>query len=102
MINVIVLLGFLISVFWLAFLLTLFCLFTLGWLFVLGRFDLFYEVKSIIGFALIDVWFSDLLWRDEMIMSVIRYMILFVIILSVALIIEVIRLMRISIIEVYD
>lgn len=102
LINVIVLLGFLILVFWLVFLLMLFCLFMLGWLFVLGCFDLFYEVKLIIGFVLIDVWFLDLLWWDEMIMSVICYMILFVIILLVVLIIEVICLMCISIIEVYD
>ncbi|MBD4055887.1 ABC transporter permease subunit, partial [Xanthomonas citri pv. citri] len=69
---------------------------------VSGRFDLLYEVKPITGFALIDAWLSDSPWRDEMIMSAIRHMILPVITLSVAPTTEVIRLMRISTIEVYD
>ncbi|MCW0134568.1 putrescine ABC transporter permease SapB [Escherichia coli] len=102
LINAIALLGFSIPVFWLALLLTLFCSLTLGWLPVSGRFDLLYEVKPITGFALIDAWLSDSPWRDEMIMSAIRHMILPVITLSVAPTTEVIRLMRISTIEVYD
>ncbi len=102
LINAIALLGFSILVFWLALLLTLFCSLTLGWLPVSGRFDLLYEVKPITGFALIDAWLSDSPWRDEMIMSAIRHMILPVITLSVAPTTEVIRLMRISTIEVYD
>ncbi|WP_072044538.1 putrescine export ABC transporter permease SapB [Escherichia coli] len=102
LINAIALLGFSIPVFWLALLLTLFCSLTLGWLPVSGRFDLLYEVKPITGFALIDAWLSDSSWRDEMIMSAIRHMILPVITLSVAPTTEVIRLMRISTIEVYD
>lgn len=102
LINAIALLGFSIPVFWLALLLTLICSLTLGWLPVSGRFDLLYEVKPITGFALIDAWLSDSPWRDEMIMSAIRHMILPVITLSVAPTTEVIRLMRISTIEVYD
>ncbi len=77
-------LGFSIPVFWLALLLTLFCSLTLGWLPVSGRFDLLYEVKPITGFALIDAWLSDSPWRDEMIISAIRHMVLPVITLSVA------------------
>lgn len=102
LINAIALLGFSILVFWLALLLTLFCSLTLGWLPVSGRFDLLYEVKPITDFALIDAWLSDSPWRDEMVMSAIRHMILPVITLSVAPTTEVIRLMRISTIEVYD
>ena len=98
LINAIALLGFSIPVFWL----TLFCSLTLGWLPVSGRFDLLYEVKPITGFALIDAWLSNSPWRDEMVMSAIRHMILPVITLSVAPTTEVIRLMRISTIEVYD
>ena len=79
-----------------------FCSLTLGWLPVSGRFDLLYEVKPITGFALIDAWLSNSPWRDEMVMSAIRHMILPVITLSVAPTTEVIRLMRISTIEVYD
>ncbi|MEL2292267.1 ABC transporter permease subunit, partial [Klebsiella pneumoniae] len=76
LINAIALLGFSIPVFWLALLLTLFCFLTLGWLPVSGRFDLLYEVKPITGFALIDAWLSDSPWRDEMIISAIRHMVL--------------------------
>ena len=102
LINALALVGFSIPVFWLALLLTLFCSLTLGWLPVSGRFDLLYEVKPITGFALIDAWLSDSPWRDEMIISAIRHMVLPVITLSVAPTTEVIRLMRISTIEVYD
>ncbi len=89
-------------VFWLALLLTLFFSLTLGWLPVSGRFDLLYEVKPVTGFAIIDAWISDSPWRDEMVMSAIRHMVLPVLTLSVAPTTEVIRLMRISTIEVYD
>lgn len=101
-ISALALLGFSIPVFWLALLLTLFFSLTLGWLPVSGRFDLLYEVKPVTGFAIIDAWISDSPWRDEMVMSAIRHMVLPVLTLSVAPTTEVIRLMRISTIEVYD
>ncbi|ECF6093691.1 peptide ABC transporter permease SapB [Salmonella enterica subsp. salamae] len=101
-ISSLALLGFSIPVFWLALLLTLFFSLTLGWLPVSGRFDLLYEVKPVTGFAIIDAWISDSPWRDEMVMSAIWHMVLPVLTLSVAPTTEVIRLMRISTIEVYD
>lgn len=101
-ISGIALLGFSIPVFWLALLLTLFFSLTLGWLPVSGRFDLLYEVKSVTGFALIDAWLSDSPWRDEMIISALRHMVLPVLTLAVAPTTEVIRLMRLSTIDVYD
>ncbi len=101
-ISALALLGFSIPVFWLALLLTLFFSLTLGWLPVSGRFDLLYEVKPVTGFAIIDARISDSPWRDEMVMSAIRHMVLPVLTLSVAPTTEVIRLMRISTIEVYD
>ncbi|MFV2189466.1 peptide ABC transporter permease, partial [Escherichia coli] len=79
------------SVFWVALLLTLFCSLTLVWLPVSGRLDLIYEVKKITGFALIVAWLSDSPWRDVMIMSAIRPMILPVFTLSGAPTTEVIR-----------
>ncbi len=100
-ISAIALLGFSIPVFWLALLLTLLSL-TLGWLPVSGRFDLLYTVKTVSGFAIIDAWLSDSVWRDEMIMSALRHMVLPVLTLAVAPTTEVIRLMRISTIEVFD
>ncbi len=96
------LLGFSIPVFWLALLLTLFFSLTLGWLPVSGRFDLLYEVKNVTGFALIDAWLSDSPWRDEMIVSALRHMVLPVLTLAVAPTTEVVRLMRISTIAIYD
>lgn len=101
-ISALALLGFSIPVFWLALLLTLFFSLNLGWLPVSGRFDLLYQVKTVTGFALIDAWLSDSPWRDEMILSALRHMVLPVLTLAVAPTTEVIRLMRISTIDVYS
>ncbi|WP_435583501.1 ABC transporter permease subunit [Klebsiella pneumoniae] len=62
----------------------------------------FIEAKPVTGFAIIDAWISDSPWRDEMLVSAIRHMVLPVLTLSVAPTTEVIRLMRISTIEVFD
>ena len=102
LISALALVGFSIPVFWFALLLTMFFSLTLGWLPVSGRFDLLYEVKSVTGFALVDAWLSDSPYRDEMIMSAIRHMILPVVTLAVAPTTEVVRLMRISTIDVFD
>ncbi len=102
LISALALTGFSIPVFWLALLLTLFFSLTLGWLPVSGRFDLLYEVKTVTGFALVDAWLSDSIWREEMIVSALRHMVLPVLTLAVAPTTEVIRLMRISTIEVFE
>jgi cationic peptide transport system permease protein len=54
------------------------------------------------GFAIIDAWLSDSVWRHEMIVSALRHMVLPVLTLAVAPTTEVIRLMRLSTIEVFD
>ncbi|MCP5750292.1 ABC transporter permease subunit, partial [Klebsiella pneumoniae] len=54
------------------------------------------------GFAIVDAWLSDSVWRDEMIVSALRHMVLPVLTLAVAPTTEVIRLMRISTIDVFD
>ena len=102
LISALALIGFSIPIFWLALLLTLFFSLTLGWLPVSGRFDLLYEVKTVTGFALIDAWLSESIWREEMIISALRHMVLPVLTLAVAPTTEVIRLMRISTIEVFE
>ncbi|WP_395490914.1 putrescine export ABC transporter permease SapB [Cedecea davisae] len=102
LISALALVGFSIPVFWLALLLTLFFSLTLGWFPVSGRFDLLYEVKSVTGFALVDAWLSDSPYRSEMIVSAVRHMVLPVAVLAVAPTTEVIRLMRLSTIEVFD
>ncbi|WP_312274401.1 putrescine export ABC transporter permease SapB [Pseudescherichia sp.] len=101
-ISALALIGFSIPIFWLALLLTLFFSLTLGWLPVSGRFDLLYEVKTVTGFALIDAWLSESIWREEMIISALRHIVLPVLTLAVAPTTEVIRLMRLSTIEVFE
>ncbi len=54
------------------------------------------------GFAIVDARLSDSVWRDEMIVSALRHMVLPVLTLAVAPTTEVIRLMRISTIDVFD
>lgn len=95
-ISTFALLGFSIPVFWLALLLMLYFSLHLGWLPVSGRFDLLYQVKPVTGLALIDAWLSDSPYRNEMIASALRHMVLPITALAVAPITEVIRLMRIS------
>lgn len=102
LISALALLGFSIPVFWLALLLILFFSLTLGWFPVSGRFDLLYEVKPVTGLALVDAWLSESPYRHEIIASVGRHMILPVVALAVAPTTEVIRLMRISTIEVIE
>ncbi|MFK9516906.1 peptide ABC transporter permease, partial [Escherichia coli] len=75
-ISALALIGFSIPVFWLALLLTIFFSLTLGWLPVSGRFDLLYNVQTVSGFAIVDAWLSDSVWRDEMIVSALRHMVL--------------------------
>ncbi len=101
-ISALALLGFSLPVFWLALLLTLYFSLKLGWLPLSGRFDLLYQVDQVTGFALIDVWLSDSPWRPEMLISVLNHMILPGIALAVAPITEVIRLMRLSTLEVIE
>lgn len=100
LISALALLGFSVPVFWLALLLTQ--LFSLhpGWLPITGRIDLLYQVKNVRGFTLIDIWHSDPPWREQMIVSTIRHLILPVTALAVIPATEVIRLLRISTSEV--
>lgn len=101
-ISAIALVGFSLPVFWLALLLTLLFSLQLGWLPVSGRFDLLYQVEPVTGFALIDAWLSDSPYRDEMLISAIRHLILPIIVLAVGPTMEVIRLMRISTTDVFS
>ncbi|MGV7961412.1 putrescine export ABC transporter permease SapB [Photorhabdus tasmaniensis] len=100
-ITSIALVGFSIPIFWLALLLTLFFSLYLGWLPVSGRFDLLYQIEPVTGFSLIDAWLSKSPYRNEMIISAMRHLILPVITLAVAPTTEVIRLMRNSTEDVF-
>ncbi|MEN3259145.1 putrescine export ABC transporter permease SapB [Sodalis endosymbiont of Spalangia cameroni] len=99
-ISIFALLGLSMPVFWLALLLTLYFSLHLGWFPVAGRFDLLYPVQRITGFALLDAWLSDSPYRSEMIISALKHMVLPIAALAVAPTTEVVRLMRISTVEV--
>ncbi|CAK9884976.1 MAG: Putrescine export system permease protein SapB [Candidatus Erwinia impunctatus] len=96
------LIGFSLPVFWLALLLTLFFSLHLGWLPVSGRFNLLYPVDTFTGFSLLDAWLSNSPWRDEMLISALKHLILPVATLAVAPMTEVIRLLRASTREVIE
>lgn len=100
--STIALLGFSIPIFWLALLLTLLFSLELGWLPVSGRIDLLYELNSSSGFILVDVWRTDSPLRNPMLLSVLLHAVLPVGTLSLTLAAEVIRLTRISTIEVFE
>lgn len=99
-ISIFALLGLSMPVFWLALLLTLYFSLHLDWFPVAGRFDLLYPVQRITGFALLDAWLSDSPYRNEMILSALKHMVLPIAALAVAPTTEVVRLMRISTVEV--
>ncbi|WP_411705010.1 putrescine export ABC transporter permease SapB [Edaphovirga cremea] len=101
LISALALLGFSIPVFWLALLLILFFSLHLGWLPVSGRLDLLYQLKTVTGLTLVDAWLSDSPYRDEMIISALRHMVLPIAALAVAPTTEVVRLMRISTDDVF-
>lgn len=101
-ISALALVGFSVPVFWLALLLTLLFSLTLGWLPVSGRIDLLYQVEHVTGFVLADVWLAESPLRDQMIISVLSHVVLPVATLVLALTSEVVRLMRISTIEVFE
>lgn len=102
LISALALLGFSIPVFWLALLLTLLFSINIGWLPVSGRIDLLYEVKNISGFIVADIWLSHSPQRNAMLLSVLQHVLLPVSTLALALSAEVIRLMRISTIDIYE
>ncbi|MDU6412776.1 MAG: putrescine export ABC transporter permease SapB [Yersiniaceae bacterium] len=102
LISMLALIGFSMPVFWLALLLTLFFSLHLGWLPVSGRLDLLYQLKPVTGVTLIDAWLSDSPYRDDMLLSALRHMVLPIAALAVAPTTEVVRLMRISTDEVFS
>lgn len=101
-ISALALVGFSVPVFWLALLLTLLFSLTLGWLPVSGRIDLLYQLEHVTGFVLVDVWLAKSPLRDQMMISVLSHVLLPVATLVLALTSEVVRLMRISTIEVFE
>ncbi|MGP4123126.1 MAG: putrescine export ABC transporter permease SapB [Sodalis sp. (in: enterobacteria)] len=101
-ISIFALLGLSMPVFCLGLLLTLYFSLHLGWFPVAGRIDLLYTVQRITGFGLIDAWLSNSPCRSEMISSALKHMVLPIAAMAVAPTTEVVRMMRLSTIEVID
>ncbi|MDR0805831.1 MAG: putrescine ABC transporter permease SapB [Enterobacteriaceae bacterium] len=94
------LVGFSIPIFWLALLLMLFFSLNIGYLPVSGQYDLLYQIQPVTGAALIDALLSDSPYREQIIISMIKHLILPVMTLSFAPMTEVIRLTRQSVIQI--
>ncbi|WP_348666334.1 putrescine export ABC transporter permease SapB [Arsenophonus symbiont of Ornithomya chloropus] len=96
-IKIFTLIGLSIPIFALSLLLILLFSLKLNWLPNSGRIDLLYDLKTITGFLLIDVWLSDSTHRYEMFLDIIKHLILPVITLAIAPISEIIRFTKNSI-----
>lgn len=99
-ISALALTGFSVPVFWLALSLPLFLSLSLEWFPLSGRLDLLYPLKNVTGFLLIDIWLSDSAQRGDMLINALSHLAMPVIVLSVAPCTEIIRLLRISTIDV--
>src|SRR5690606_21179767 len=89
-----------LPLFWLAMLFIMLFSLKLGWLPVAGRYNLLYQIDSVTGFALIDVFLSDVSYRSAALIDVIRHLVLPTLVLAIAPTTEVIRLTRASVADV--
>jgi cationic peptide transport system permease protein len=92
-------LGYSIPVFWLAMLLILSFSLQLGWFPLSGRISLLYEVPKISGFMLLDIMWSDIDNKSDVIMDAIRHLILPTLSIAAFTTTVILRIMRRSIIE---
>lgn len=67
---------------------------------VSGRYDLLYQVEHVTGFALIDAFFSEGVYRAQALQSVIQHMILPCLVLALSPTTQVISVMRTSVADV--
>ncbi|MEL6115402.1 ABC transporter permease subunit [Photobacterium sp. SP02] len=99
-ISSLTLVGYSLPLFWLAMLFIMLFSLKLGWLPVAGRYNLLYQIDSVTGFALIDVFLSDMSYRSAALIDVIRHLVLPTLVLAIAPTTEVIRLTRASVADV--
>lgn len=87
-------LGLSIPIFWLAPILLYFAA-TLGWeISAVGQINLLYDLPSITGFAIIDVWFVDKDYQIKMVQSVLQHLALPTLVLSISPTMEITRLIQ--------
>ncbi|UDG79518.1 putrescine export ABC transporter permease SapB [Candidatus Steffania adelgidicola] len=99
-ISIFSMIGFSMPVFWLPLLLILYFSLYLDWLPVDGFCDSLYPVRHITDVVVLDAWLSDCFYRKAIIISILKHMILPIVSLAVAPTTTVVRLMRISTVEV--
>lgn len=99
-ISSITLITFSIPVFWLAILMIMFFSLYLQVLPVSGRYDLLFEIPTITGFTLIDIFLSNHPNKDAVLESAILHFMMPTLVLAVAPTTEIIKLLRDSVSEV--
>lgn len=100
--TAIALLGLSVPTFWLSLLLIAFFSYYLGWLPDSGRYDHLYVIPSRSGFILIDTLLSHSPQRGAILLSILNHMLLPVFALSIPPMMEIIRLLRLSVINVSE
>ncbi|MGC7559357.1 ABC transporter permease [Pasteurella sp. PK-2025] len=85
-------LGLSMPVFWIAPLLLYFSAIE-GWeISAIGQYNLLYEIKSITGFAIIDVWFIEESYRTKVIQNVLQHLVLPTLVLTILPTMEITRI----------
>ncbi|OOE90726.1 ABC transporter permease [Salinivibrio sharmensis] len=85
---------FSIPTFWLAILFIMVFSLDLQWFPVSGRYNLLYEIPHISGFALVDLWLSDLPLQGKVATDIIRHLVLPTLTLAVVPTTEIIKMVR--------
>ncbi|GLO61189.1 antimicrobial peptide ABC transporter permease SapB [Vibrio sp. MACH09] len=92
--------GYSAPLFWVALLMIMFFSLHLQVLPVSGRYNLLYEIDHVTGFAIIDAFMSERMYRAEALQSVLSHLILPCLVLALAPTTQIVRLMRASVAEV--
>ncbi|PJG84551.1 ABC transporter permease [Conservatibacter flavescens] len=87
-------LGLSVPVFWIAPLLLYFAALYHWEIAAVGQFNLLYEIKTVTGFALIDVWFMEQPYRIKVIQNVLQHLILPTLVLMISPTMEMTRLVQ--------
>lgn len=101
-ISSLALLIFSMPTFWLAILFIMLFSLTLGWFPVAGRYDLLFEIPHVTGFAIVDLWLSDIPQRSQALENIFSHLVMPTLVLAVVPTTEIIKLVRDSVAEVMN
>ncbi|OOF70239.1 ABC transporter permease [Rodentibacter caecimuris] len=87
-------LGLSIPVFWLAPILLYFSAIYSWEISALGQYNLLYEIKTVTGFPVIDMWFLDIPYRIKIMQNVMQHLALPTLVLSILPMMEIIRIIQ--------